>query len=58
MIDIEDLHIIKLSDDLECIANEIEKSLIKQIEVLKDAGLEDTTYYKSLSEFTKNKEKK
>ena len=58
MIDIEDLHMIKLSDDLECIANEIEKSLIKQIEVLKDAGLENTTYCKSLSEFTKNKEKK
>ncbi len=57
MIDIEDLHMIKLSDDLECIVKEIEKSLIKQIEVLKDAGLEDTTYCKSLSGFTKNKEK-
>ena len=55
MIDIEDLHMIKLSDNLECIANEIEESLVKQVEVLKDAGLENTTYYKSLSEFSHNK---
>ena len=55
MIDIEDLHMIKLSDDLDCIVDEIEESLIKQIEVLKDAGLGDTTYFKSLSEFSNNK---
>ena len=52
MIDKDDLHMIKLSDDLECIVNEIEESLLKQIEVLKDVGLSDTKYYKSLADFS------
>ncbi len=55
MIDEEDLHMIKLSDNLECIVSEIEESLIKQIEVLKYAGLDDTTYFKSLSGFSNDK---
>ncbi len=49
MITIEDFHLIKLSDDLECICDEIEVSLKTQIKVLEDVGLEDSAYYKSLS---------
>jgi uncharacterized protein (TIGR00730 family) len=52
MIDIDDLHMIKLSDDLDCIVSEIEESLLKQIEVLKEAGLSNTKYYKSLADFS------
>lgn len=55
MIDIEDLEFIKLTDDLECIVNDIEDSLIKQITVLEDAGLKDTKYYNSLSHFSKDR---
>jgi len=55
MIDKDDLEMIKLSDNLECIVNEIEESLLKQIEVLKDAGLSNTTYYKSLSDFSQDR---
>lgn len=55
MIDIDDLHMIRLTDDLECVVNEIELSLKKQIEVLKDVGLSDTTYFKSLSDFSYDK---
>ncbi len=51
MIDEEDLHIIRLTDDLECVANEVEESLLKQIEMLEEVGLENTKYYKSLSDF-------
>ncbi len=49
MIDLDDLHMIKLTDDLECVANEIEKSLEEQIQILKESGLEKTKYFKSLS---------
>jgi uncharacterized protein (TIGR00730 family) len=55
MIDKDDLYMIKLSDDLECIVKEIEESLLKQIEALKDAGLSDTKYYKSLSDFSQER---
>jgi len=51
MIDLDDLHMIRLTDDIECIANEIEESLVKQLEVLKNAGLSNTKYFKSLSNF-------
>jgi len=57
MIDKDDLHMIKLSDDLECILDDIDESLLKQIDVLKEAGLSDTTYYKSLSKFSKKRTK-
>ncbi|MBT5934316.1 TIGR00730 family Rossman fold protein [Sulfurimonas sp.] len=53
MINKEDLEIIKLTDDLECVVDEIEVSLSKQIEVLEDVGLENTSYYKSLSSLRK-----
>ncbi len=56
MIDKDDFELIKLSDDLKCIVNEIETSLVKQVEVLKDAGLSDTKYYKSLADFSLNKD--
>ena len=51
MIELEDFQMIRLTDDLECIANEIEISLSKQIEVLKEVGLEETNYYKRLLDF-------
>lgn len=51
MIDKDDLHMIKLTDDLDCIVNEVEVSLLKQIDVLKNAGLDKTKYYQSLLEF-------
>lgn len=58
MIDSDDLDLIRLTDDLECVANEIEESLIKQLEVLKDAGLEDTNYFKALSKLPNDSETK
>ena len=51
MISEGDLHIITLTDDLEKILNEIESSLLNQIEILKKSGLDETKYYKSLTEF-------
>lgn len=53
MIGKDDFSIIKLTDDLECVANEIEISLEKQIEVLEKIGLSGTEYYKSLSSLKK-----
>ena len=55
MIDLDDLHMIRLTDDLECVADELEASLIKQIEVLKEGGLSDTKYFKSLADFAYGK---
>ena len=55
MIDSEDVELIRLTDDIECIANEIETSLLNQIDALKEFGLDDTTYYKSLLKFSKEK---
>ncbi|MFK5938729.1 MAG: TIGR00730 family Rossman fold protein [Sulfurimonas sp.] len=49
MIEREDFELIHLTDDLEFICNEIEKSLVTQIQVLEDVGLKDSSYYKSLS---------
>ncbi len=51
MIDEEDLEMIQLTDDLDLIADEIEKSLSNQIDILKDVGLSDTKYFKSLQKF-------
>ena len=53
MINKEDLDMIWLTDDFECIVDEVDISLTKQLEVLEDAGLEDTAYYKSLSSLRK-----
>jgi len=53
MIEKEDLELIHLTDDFEHIVDEIDNSLEKQISVLEDAGLKNTTYYKSLSSLRK-----
>ncbi len=53
MIDKEDLEMIQLTDDLECVVNEVQESLLKQLKVLEEVGLEDTGYYKSLSSLQK-----
>ncbi len=55
MIDENDIEMIILTDDLKFVTSEIEQSLLKQITLLKDVGLSDTKYYKSLLEFTLNK---
>ena len=55
MIDDDDFHMITLTDDLKLVANEIEESLLGQIKILKEVGLEDTKYYKGLLEFSLNK---
>lgn len=57
MIDLEDLHLITLTDDLEQIQKEIEESLLDQIGILKEAGLEDTKYCKSLEGFFEDRDK-
>jgi len=49
MIDLDDLHMIRLTDNLECVVDEIQESLSEQITILKEAGLEKTKYYKSLT---------
>lgn len=49
MIDKEDLDMIIMTDDLTSVVKDIEISLSNQIDVLEDAGLKDTSYYKSLS---------
>ena len=53
MIDANDLKMIKLTDSLECVVNEVESSLKKQIELLKEIGLDNTNYYKSLCSLEK-----
>jgi len=55
MIDAQDIDMLILTDDLEYIAKEIENSLLDQILLLKEVGLSDTKYYKSLLEFSLNK---
>ena len=55
MINQNDLELIKITDDLECVANDIEESLTKQIDILEDIGLSDTKYFKSLKKFFENK---
>ena len=54
MIDEDDIELICLTDDLKLVTTEIEKSLIKQIKMLKKVGLSHTKYYKSLLEFSLN----
>lgn len=51
MIDKDDVEIIRLTDDLQRVVKEVEESLIDQIEILEEVGLENTKYYKSLSDF-------
>lgn len=56
MITEQDLHIITLTDDLKQIFDEIESSLLNQIDILKKSGLEETKYYKTLAEFFDEKD--
>ena len=51
MIDKEDINLIRLTDDIDCVAGEIEESLLNQIKFLKEVGLDKTSYYKSLLQF-------
>jgi len=55
MIDEDDIDLICLSDNLKFITSEIENSLLEQINMLKEVGLSHTQYYKSLLEFSLNK---
>ncbi len=51
MIREEDVDIICLTDDIEYVASEIETSLYNQLSQLKGEGLQETKYYKALSEY-------
>jgi uncharacterized protein (TIGR00730 family) len=51
MIDVGDANLITISDDLDYIISEIEKSLEVQLTGLKEEGLSNTRYFKSLSKF-------
>jgi len=51
MIDADDMKLITISDDLDYIVSEIEKSLEVQITGLEKGGLADTKYYKSLASY-------
>ena len=51
MIDAGDVDLITISDDLDFIVDEIEKSLKVQLQGLKEGGLVDTKHYKMLSKF-------
>lgn len=53
MIDQADLEMISVRDDLDVIVEEIERSLIDQIKVLEEVGLENTDYYKSMCSLNK-----
>ncbi len=55
MIDEEDVSLIVLTDDLEFVAKEVSKSLLNQIKVLKEVDLDNTSYYKSLLEFSEDR---
>lgn len=55
MIDSKDIHLITLSDDLDFIVHEIEKSLVAQMATLEKEGLNDTKYYKVLSSYFENR---
>jgi len=56
MINLEDLQIITLTDDLDQVLKEVEDSLLNQINILKESGLGDTKYCKSLTDFFVDKE--
>ncbi|ADR33148.1 Conserved hypothetical protein CHP00730 [Sulfuricurvum kujiense DSM 16994] len=49
MIDDKDVQLINLTDDLDFVVREIEKSLISQIHTMEKEGLTDTKYYKALT---------
>jgi len=55
MIDEGDINLIRLTDDLKLVTSEIEESLLDQIKMLKEVGLSHSKYYKSLLEFSLDK---
>lgn len=55
MIDREDLELITMTEDLEHIVDAIEASLREQIDELKEDGLDETSYYKRLADFFKDR---
>jgi len=55
MIDEADLNLINVSDDLDYVVSEIEKSLVKQMATLEKEGLNDTKYYQILSSYFANR---
>ena len=55
MISQEDLELITLTDDLNYVADAIEKSLVVQIASLEQEGLDDTKYYETLSTYVNDK---
>ena len=56
MIDPADIDLLTLTDDLDFVVKEIEASLITQMKVLREVGLSDTQYYKSISDFSYEKD--
>lgn len=58
MISLEDFQLIRLTDDLAQVADEIEESVLDQIKILQSCGLGDTQYCKSLVDFSQNAESK
>jgi uncharacterized protein (TIGR00730 family) len=58
MISEEDFKQIRLTDNLQLVVDEVEASIIEQINFLRDSGLEDTRYSKMLKEFFVDKENK
>jgi len=55
MVDKDDVKLIRLTDDIDCVVKEVEESLLNQIKFLKEVGLDNTTYYKSLLDFLEDK---
>ena len=56
MISEEDFKQIRLTDDLQHVVDELEASILEQIEFLREHKLEDTQYYKILQEFSIDKD--
>lgn len=56
MIDEQDIKLITISDDLDFIVDEIEKSLKVQLKGLKKEGLANTKYFKSLAGFFEDRD--
>ena len=55
MIDENDIDLITLTDDLDFVVSEIEKSLKAQMADLEKEGLNDTKYYQSLSTYVNDR---
>jgi uncharacterized protein (TIGR00730 family) len=55
-IDASDLELFEVCDDLEIIADKIHDSLLNQLNTIKELGLANTSYYKSLKKLKKRVE--